>query len=323
MIRWSRHSRRTLPRNRSHTEFMSGGCTAVRRARAPSPLATRSNTAPNLSSRKLRPLPERRRVAKLLRDPRLRWSARHRDMHHALCIHVDDEEREDGTEPDIVHLQEIAGPDRVVSQECPPALSAVRSRWPRASQVPLDRALRDANAEPQELASNAFGSPEAVLDCNAPDERDDLRSKTRFACPARAGLSTSEELESLAVPSKHGLRLDQEQGMAPPRKESCEQDQQAALMAVKAGAFDSARGDEELLPKKRVLGDQFGARAGQIGDEAARDARRTATVAEPPHRPDCQAGNRCGKPGAEDAEHRAIRADPKAIIKACSAGHPG
>jgi hypothetical protein len=34
MITWSRHLRWTLPRNRSHTEFMSGACTAVHKTRA-------------------------------------------------------------------------------------------------------------------------------------------------------------------------------------------------------------------------------------------------------------------------------------------------
>lgn len=68
-----------------------------------------------VADNELRPVPERRRVAQLLRSPRLRWSARHRHVHDALGVHVEDEEREDGTEPDIVDLQVIAGPNRVVS----------------------------------------------------------------------------------------------------------------------------------------------------------------------------------------------------------------
>ena len=85
-----------------------------------------------------------------------------------------------------------------------------------------------------------------------------------------------------------------------------EQHEQASLVAANDGAFDGARGDHELLPKKRVLGDQFGTRTGQIRDEAARDARRAARIAERPHRPGCQAGNHRGQPGARDAKHRAI-----------------
>jgi hypothetical protein len=194
----------------------------------------------------------------------------------------------------------------VVAQKCPPALSAARSCRPHASHVPLDGALRDADAELQELASNPFGSPEPVLGRHATDEGEDIRSETRFAWTAGAGFPTPEESESLPVPSQHGLWLDQEQGMAPLQMEVREHHEQASLVAAKDGAFDGARGDDELLPKKGVLGDQLGTRTGQIGDEAARDARRTARLAERPHRPGCQAGNRCSQPGTKDAEHRAI-----------------
>jgi hypothetical protein len=102
----------------------------------------------------LRSLPEGRRVAQLLRGPLLGGRARHRNVDDALGVHVNDEEREDRTEPDVVGLQEVAGPDRVVMEECAPALSVVWSRRPRASHVPLDRSLRDADAELQELAAN-------------------------------------------------------------------------------------------------------------------------------------------------------------------------
>jgi hypothetical protein len=128
----------------------------------------------------------------------------------------------------------------VVSQECPPALSATRSCGPRTSHVPLDRLLRNADAELQEFSANALGSPKPVLGRHAPDEGDDIRSDARFARTGRAAYSTPEETESRAVPSKHGLRFDKEQGMAPLRKEPCEQDEQAALVAAKAGAFDAS-----------------------------------------------------------------------------------
>jgi hypothetical protein len=45
----------------------------------------------------------------------------------------------------------------------------------------LDRSLRDADAELQEFAANALGSPKAVLDRHAPDEGDDVRSHARLA----------------------------------------------------------------------------------------------------------------------------------------------
>ena len=63
----------------------------------------------------LRSLPERRRVAQLLRGPRVGGRARHRKVRDALGVYVDQEEREDGREPEVLALQEIAGLDRVFS----------------------------------------------------------------------------------------------------------------------------------------------------------------------------------------------------------------
>ena len=136
----------------------------------------------------------------------------------------------------------------------------------------------------------------------------------RLARTGRAGLVTPEQPETRAVPAKNGLRRDEEQRAAPPGKKPREQDKQTALVAAKDGAFDGARRDDELLAQKRVLGDQLGARTGQIGDEASRDARGPACIAKRPHHSFRKLDSGCGKL-AEDAEHRAIRPKPKAIIK--------
>jgi hypothetical protein len=104
----------------------------------------------------------------------------------------------------------------------------------------LDGPLRYADAELQELAANALGSPESVLGRHALDEGDDIRSEARLGRTGRAGLSTPEQAKPRAVPSKHGLRFDQEQGIAPTGKDFREQHEQAALVGAKAGAFDTA-----------------------------------------------------------------------------------
>jgi hypothetical protein len=153
------------------------------------------------------------------------------------------------------------------------------------------------------------------------DEGDDVVRETRFAWTARAGFPPPEQSESFPVPSQHGLGLDQEQGAAPLGKESREQHEQASLVDAKGRAFDGSRGDDELLAKERVLGDQLGTRAGQIRDEAAPDARGPERVAERPHRTGCEAGDHRRKLRG-NAKHRVIRADPNAIIKACSDENP-
>jgi hypothetical protein len=158
---------------------------------------------------------------------------------------------------------------------------------------------------------------------HAVDEDDDVRRDMRLAWPPRARLATPEKSESLPMPSQQRLGLDQQQGMPPLTVEAREQHEQASLVDAKGRALDGARGDDELLPKQRVLGDQLGTGAGQVCNEAARDARRTARVAERPHRPGCQLGDCCRRKSvAGDAEHGAIRADPRALIKTCSERNP-
>jgi hypothetical protein len=73
---------------------------------------------------------------------------------------------------------------------------------------------------------------------------------------------------SFAVPAEQGLGLDQEQGATPIGNEPGEQNKQSALVPQKEGALDGARDNDELLPKHRVLGNQLGARATDVGDQA-------------------------------------------------------
>jgi hypothetical protein len=113
----------------------------------------------------------------------------------------------------------------VVAEERPPALSSSRSGRSRVPHVALNRSLRDPNAELQELAANALGSPEPVLGRHALDQCNEIRSEAWIARTGRARLSTPEESESLAVPPKHRLGLDQKQRAAPTGKQSSTQDQ--------------------------------------------------------------------------------------------------
>src|SRR5450432_4112399 len=99
MSTWSRASRRRLPTNRSPTGFMFGARTAVLITRVPAPLATRSNVAPNFSSRsRIRNLGGqafRGRVPQLLPRPLLGRVPHGRDVHDLAraLIHQEEEEQ--------------------------------------------------------------------------------------------------------------------------------------------------------------------------------------------------------------------------------------
>jgi hypothetical protein len=84
---------------------------------------------------------EGRGVPELLGRPLLIRVVGRRLVHHPLAVDVHDEESEDGSEPDVVGLDEIARPNGVVAQKGPPTLSAMRCSRPDASHVLVDRAL--------------------------------------------------------------------------------------------------------------------------------------------------------------------------------------
>ena len=97
--------------------------------------------------------------------------------------------------------------------------------------------------------------------------------------------------------------------MPPTGNKPSKQDEQTTLVTAKAGSLDAAGSDDELLAQKCVLGEQLTARTGQIGDKATRDGRWPARVAECAHRAGGQLGNRDGKMGDDNAEHRAHRSE--------------
>jgi hypothetical protein len=85
-----------------------------------------------------------RRIPQLLRDPRRVGISRDADLNDPARAEIDDEEREDRPEPDVVELQKVACPDltTVIFEKGGPGLScAIRS--PDPANVILDRPLAD------------------------------------------------------------------------------------------------------------------------------------------------------------------------------------
>ncbi len=79
----------------------------------PAPFAASSKSLPYLivvSDDEARSLAERRGVSHLLGHPGRTRLARHGEVNDLPRSELDDEEREDGSEPDVVDLQKVAGP---------------------------------------------------------------------------------------------------------------------------------------------------------------------------------------------------------------------
>lgn len=158
---------------------------------------------------------ERGDVAQLLRRPLLCWCSRYCNTNDFSGVYVDDEEREERPKPNVVHLEKIARPDRMIAQECAPSLAIARRAY--GTHVTLYAPLRDADAKLEKLSSDAFGTPRPVLARHAADELDDLRSEARLGRSCCFRTPFPEKAKTITVPPENRLWLDQENGVAPPR----------------------------------------------------------------------------------------------------------
>jgi hypothetical protein len=102
---------------------------------------------------------EWRNITKLLRCPLRGWGASNANVHNSLRIDIHDEERKDGPKPNVIDVQEIAGPNRMVSQKCAPSLAAREFGYSAFGHVSLDCSLCDSDAKLQKFAAYSFRAP--------------------------------------------------------------------------------------------------------------------------------------------------------------------
>ena len=154
MSRWSRHSRRTVPTNRSAYAFARGAWIGVLTIRMPVEVNTASNAIVNLASRsriKNRNfhdpvLQVHQQVPGLLGNPVTGRVRRHTQDVHPAGVDLDHEEDVDAAQQHGVNVEETARqkPGRLASQNLPPA--AAVAAWgrpePGDGQDPSDRAPR-------------------------------------------------------------------------------------------------------------------------------------------------------------------------------------
>jgi hypothetical protein len=97
-------------------------------------------------------------------------------VHNPPAFMVHDDKGMDRLEERCHYRHEIAGPDvlAVRLQESRPRLSRRRLRAHRVS-VLLDRPLRHPNFQLQQLASDAFGSPQRIFASHPPNQRNRFR----------------------------------------------------------------------------------------------------------------------------------------------------
>jgi hypothetical protein len=178
----SRHSRRTLPTQRSACAFARGAAIGARITLIPSELKTSSKVAVNLLSRsrikKVRPLlllgESHGQVARLLGDPGAVRVGGDADEVHAAARQFDEEEHVEPMQPKRLDREEVTleDPGSLLAEEFSPAHARLSRRRldPVAMEQIPDGTRRQADAEPDQLAVDPLVPPARVLRRQAQDE---------------------------------------------------------------------------------------------------------------------------------------------------------
>src|SRR6202011_4316040 len=116
---------------------------------------------------------------------------------------------------EVTYLEEVTRPDRhrLVAKKRRPALPSRRRA--KTGDVSLNRAGSDGVTELEQLAMNALGAPQAIVERHNADERDHVLGQPWRARRLRLGAPGPQAAEDVAVPPKQRLGLDQYQRLAP------------------------------------------------------------------------------------------------------------
>ncbi|MEO8900119.1 MAG: hypothetical protein ABI627_01225 [Polyangiaceae bacterium] len=212
----------------------------------------------SVSDDESRSLAKWRGISELLGSPLFGRIASDSDMHDTLGVHIDDEESEDGSKPDVVDLEKIAGPHSVIAEKRKPRLATPRRRSTTSAHVFLHCSFRDPDTELEEFTAYSLRAPQAIVTSHASNELDDAGIDTRLGLASRSRAPTPEEAEAFPMPAQNRVRLDQQHRVSPMRKHAGQHDEQTALQPSEVGPFDGPGRYDELLAEQGVLGDEFG-----------------------------------------------------------------
>jgi hypothetical protein len=143
--------------------------------------------------------------------------ARRSDVDHPPRRQVDDEERVDLAEQEVVGLDEVAGPHPfgVVLHEGRPAL-ATAALAANPAHVLLDRSLADLDPELERLAADALGAPQPSPRRHVADQVDGFAWQRRRL--SRPGSAPPEAAKAGAMPTQNGLGLNEGDRSTPRRQ---------------------------------------------------------------------------------------------------------
>ena len=105
----------------------------------------------------------------------------------------------------------------------------------------------------------------------------DLAADPRMVSPSGPRFQAPEDLESLAVPSDHGLGLHEHAAGSPVLPDPREEDPEEAIGPLKLWPFDAPLKDQELVTKGQIL-------EGELGTVLEERPKQGAECTEEEHR---------------------------------------
>ena len=194
-------------------------------------------------------------------------------MNDLSAAEVEEEEHENLAEPDIARLDEVARPGDLVAQERRPALAIALG--PGTMDVPLDGSLADADAELQQLATDALGAPARVARRHLSDQ-----CRARGGRPSRRPRAPPPEgAESGPMPAEDSRRLDEQGCLTPTRRDARgESNDESLPRCPPDAARDLPVRHDELLAKQRVFRDELSVTANKIGGESRNEPKEVDHV---------------------------------------------
>jgi hypothetical protein len=198
----------------------------------------------------------RERLEDLLGCPGRGRFACHVEVDDLTPIVKQHDEHEEDTECRGGHDQEVDSGQvgDVVREEGLPRLRG----WPSPPRHdPGDRALRNCEAQLEELAMDPGRASERVGVRHLPDQGPQLRAYRRAPWPSMPRLPCPPGAKALAMPADDGRRLYQDQSVAPARPAAGELNPEGLVEPSELRPLRAVVQESELLPKGKVLEDQI------------------------------------------------------------------
>ncbi len=182
---------------------------------------------------------ERERFPQLLSDPGCTGCSRHAEVDDRMPGVVDKDEDVQHVEGDRGNREEVHGGNAlaVVPQGGLPAVDLVRLSG-AARHVARDCSLGDVESQHLQLAMDARRAPTSVAG-HPYDQPTDFAINSRTARRASSRFPGREETEAPSMPTDDGVRLNDDQGVAPAGQTMKQDPEEAVALRKRSGAVAS------------------------------------------------------------------------------------